>query len=290
VTTVIEAPRITQSMLGNADKCLLSFQYGLDKPSWYKATGGADRAVGTGVHAGLELYYEERRTVPGLLPNLDEMIAKAIEIFDISTELDLYDNTPIEVFKWSEKVPDKAHAHDMIRQLLTAYVTERWYWPLEFGVFATELNVTAVMGGRRYKLGADLALVDTANYLLLVDHKTAGKAWDQNKHVPRKQNQAPLYTAAARELYGNQFAGVRFVFDIIQFPGAKTPVRFDRRISDPTPAHEAAVVKKAEDLVELYQEVHVRLGRDLPANPASTLCNPKWCDYFDGCPHGAALD
>lgn len=287
--TTYTGGRITQSMLGNADKCLLSFQYGLDKPEWYQATAGADRAVGTGFHAGLELYYEERKTVPGLLPNLDEMIAKAIDVFDISTELDLYDNTPVEVFKWSEKLPDKAHAHDMIRQLLTAYVNNQWYWPLEFGVLATELNVTVEINGRRYKLGADLALVDTSNYLLLVDHKTAGKAWSEGKHHPRKQNQAPLYTAAARVAFP-EYAGVRFVFDIIQFPGAKTPVRFDRRISDPTEAHEAAVIKKAEDLVDLYEAVHVRLGRDLPANPASTLCNPKWCDYFEGCPHGAVLD
>jgi hypothetical protein len=284
--------RITQSMLGNADKCLLSFQYGLDKPEWAKPTAGADRAVGTGYHAGLELYYDARKDAPGLNPNAEEMIDKAVEIFDISTELDLYDNTPVEVFKWSEKVPDKAHAHDLIALMTRAYVDERWWWPHEFTVVETETNMTVHdEHGTPFKLGADLTLLDSSRYVVLVDHKTANKAWDQNKHHPRKQNQAPLYTWAARQAYAElDIAGVRFVFDIIQFPGVKTPVRFDRRISDPTPAHEAAVVKKAQDLMALYQAVHVELGRDLPANPSSTLCNPKWCDYFDGCPHGAALD
>lgn len=283
--------RITQSMLGNADKCLLSFQYGLDTPVWFKRTAGADRAVGTAFHAALELYYRERINVPELLPDTAAMIVEGFRSFDLARTLDSYDNTPVEIFKWSERIPDEAEAYGLISALVTAYVENHWYWPPEFTVVEVEANhtVTHPDTGHRFKLGADLVLRDPNGWIVLDDHKTAGKAWAEGKHHPRKQNQASLYTWAARQIWPDA-PGVRFVFDIIQFPGKKTEVRFERRISDPTPAHEAAIVKKAIDLVDLYEVVHVQMGRDLPANPASTLCNPKWCDYFDGCPHGALLD
>jgi hypothetical protein len=281
---------ITQSMLGNADKCLRSFQFAMTRPAWFVPTGGADRALGTGYHAALASYYTLRLTNPTALPDVEAMVGEGCRIFDVSMVTDLYDNTAVGRFIWSDKIPDQATAHDLIRQLVTYYVAENCWIPLDHQILAVELNevVTDPESGRSFKLGCDVASLAPDGYVDITDHKTGGKAWAANKHDPRKQNQSPLYTWAARRFFGAE--RTRFVFDIITLPGARTPIKFDRRVTEPTPAHEAAVVAKAVDLMELFETMHVGLGRDLPANPASTLCSPKWCDYWDGCPHGAALD
>lgn len=281
---------ITQSMLGNADTCMRGFQYALQRPAWVKQVGGADRAVGTGYHAALASYYEERITNPSALPDVAKMIAEGQRIFEVSTTIDLYDNTPIEQFKWSDRVPNQSEAFTLIDQMVTSYINEGWWLGLEHEIVAVELNerFTDPTTGRTFKLGADL-VSRLGTTVRLTDHKTSGKAWPQGKESPRKQNQSALYTWAARQKWDDA-TRIEFAFDIIMFPGARTPVRFERRITVPTPEHEHAVVNKALDLMNLYETVVVGQGRDLPANPASTLCNPKWCDYWDGCPHGAALD
>lgn len=280
--------RITQSMLGNADKCLLSLQYNLDPPPWVERTGGAERAVGTGYHAGLEMLYGNReQCYPD--PTLSQMVNTAVEVFDISTETDLYDDTPITVFKWSEKIPDRETAHTVITSMLTSYMEGGHAWPADWTVLAVEANHTVTIDGHDYKLGADLVLQDPNGWIVLVDHKTAGKAWDQHKHLPRKNNQGSLYTELAKHVWP-EAPGHRFVFDVMCLPNKSGECKFERRICDPQPEHGKVILKKATDLVFLYETVHVKAGMDLPANPASTLCNPKWCDFFTGCPHGAALD
>jgi hypothetical protein len=281
--------RITQSTLGAADKCLLSFQYAMNRPAWAKQTASADRALGTGYHAGLAQYYTARMESNDVLPDKAAMITEACRIFDVSTTTDLYDNTPVERFLWTDKIPDADMAHGILTDLITAYVDNGWYWGHEWEVIAVELAVTVVdpVTGREFKLGCDAALRQPGK-VMIVDHKSGGKQWAADKHQPRKQNQSPLYTWAAKHHFGVD--EVDFAFDIITLPGPRTPVRFDRRITTPGVAVETAIVKKADDLMHLYETVHVQMGRDLPANPASNLCNPKWCDYWDGCPHGAALD
>jgi hypothetical protein len=283
--------RITQSILGQADKCMLAAQYTLDRPSWAVREGGAERAVGTGYHAGLERYYVLRSGTLGndLVPDLVTMVGTACDVFDTSMTVDLYDNRPIEVFKWSERVPDRTAAHSLIEALLKAYTDGKHWWPSDWSVLETEASHTVLVDGFEYKLGADLVLQDPAGYIVLVDHKTAGKAWASNKHEPRKNDQASLYTALARHVWPDA-PGHRFVFDIMRYPTKSSGPLFERRISDPDSRHEAAVLKKALDFRAVYEIVHVNNGRDLPANPASTLCNPKWCDFFAGCPFGAALE
>lgn len=289
--------RLSQSVLGAADKCLLSAQYTIDRPSWVQQVAGSARAVGTGYHAGLELYYLERMAVPGLRPDLPSMITKGQEIFEVSMSTDLYDNSPVDVFKWDETIPDQEHANRFIERMLTAYVngTEEdptsKVWPDDWQVLGVEVHAQLddPEVGMPTKFGADLVLRAPDDGIVLVDQKSAGKAWGAGKEHPRKNVQAPFYGRNARRLYPDA-PYYRFVFDIMTLPKPKTPPRFSRRISDPKPEHEAAIVKKAVDFLTVYHEVHVRLGRDLPANPASTLCNPKWCDFFEGCPFGRALE
>lgn len=280
--------RLSQSVLSNAGDCLLKAQYTLDRPEWAKRVAGSARACGTGFHAGNELYYVARRD--GLtLPTLDDCIGRAIEIFNISQTTDLYDDSPVDEFKWDDNVPDEATAHIFMTKMLTAYWPH--HWPEDWTVLAVELhgNVPDEYVGAEMKVGADLVLVDPNNWVVGVDFKTAGKAWAQGKEHPRKNVQSPFYNRLLKLLYPGH-PGYRFVFDIMKYPNKAGECEFQRRISDPELRHEDAVRENAKKFVHLYQTIHVEEGLDLPANPSSTLCNPKWCDFFEGCPHGKGLD
>lgn len=283
--------KLSQSVLSSAGDCLLKAQYTLDRPTWVKRVGSAARAVGTGYHGGLELLYTARMN--GLPePTLDDIIGEGIRVFDLSTAVDLYDDTPLDEFLWDEeKVPNAAKAHDNIAQMLSVYVNGGHVWPEDWRVLAVELHgsIPDQVIGAEAKVGADLLLQDPNGWIVADDHKTGGKAWASGKESPRKNTQSPYYNRLIKQLYPGA-PGYRFVFSIMTYPTPRSGPKFERRISDPSPAHEDAVAKRASDFVAMYQEVHVRLGRDLPGNPASTLCNPKWCDYWDGCPYGAALD
>jgi hypothetical protein len=138
-------------------------------------------------------------------------------------------------------------------------------------------------------VGADLVLQDPNAWIIAVDHKTAGRRWPDGKHSPRKNVQSPFYTGLLQEIYPDA-PGVRFVFDVMTYPNKKGECTFERRISDPEPRHIEAVRKQAQTFVTLYEKVHVENGLDLPGNPTSTLCSPAYCDFWEVCPFGAALD
>lgn len=289
--------KISQSILSQVDKCGLAAQFTLDTPVWFKRATSGSRAVGTGFHAGLQYGYEHRQDY-GDFPPLQNTLDVAVKTFRDELVHDHYTNTPVEVVKWDDKVPDEATGVAILRAMLMEYFEgknaegKNHYWPLDWRVVAIE-HPFKMAAADRLELtsnGIDL-LMESPDGRTLVgeDHKTANKAWDQHKALPRKNNQAPMMTWAMRQIWPD-YAFYRFCFGIIIYPGKATPPRFERRISDPTPAHEAAILKKAVDFAFLYETIHIKAGMDLPANPASTLCNPKWCDFFDGCPHGAALD
>jgi hypothetical protein len=271
--------RISQSILGQADKCMLSAQHTIDRPSWAVRTGSVARAMGTAFHAGLEDYYLCRK---GTQDSADPY-GSAEETLEKCITVDLYDNTPVERFLWSDKYPDFKTAHAAVAKMLDAYLMDA-IWPVEFNTLEVEHKFSFQINDKLQMTGSIDLVLESRGWVVLVDHKTAGKAWPAGKHLPRKQNQAPWYTAAARKIWPDA-AGVMFAFDVMTYDG-----KFTRLMSNPEPRHEQAILEKAASFVELYQKVHVEAGIDLPANPSSNLCNPKWCDFFDGCAYGAALE
>lgn len=282
---------LSQSVLSSAGDCLRKAQYTIDPPQGAKRKAGSSRAVGTGYHAGLELRYTARRDGTAL-PTLDDMIGYGIEIFNTSMVMDLYDNTPVDEFIWADNVPDADHAHDFITRMLSTYMEGGHEWPADWHVLAVEVHGNypdPLVVGTNVKFGGDLVLVDPNGWLVIDDHKTAGKAWPQGKESARKNVQSPFYGRIAKTVYPG-YPGYRFVFSVMTYPTAKNPPKFERRISDPTPEQETAVMVRADQFVQLYTVMHEQMGLDLPANPGSTLCNPKWCDHWDVCPHGAAID
>lgn len=277
--------KLSQSVLSSSQDCLRKAQYTLVPPPGTKRTASAARAVGTGYHAGIELLYAARHQGE-TEPTLDDMIGRAITVFNDSTVTDLYDNTPVDIFLWDDKVPDSKTAHGLIGKMLTEYVEGGHVWPGDWRVLGVEIHghVWDPYVGADLKVGADLVLQAPDRGLVAVDQKTGGKAWADSKADPRKNVQAPHYLRLLKQLFPG-LPYYRFVFDVMTYGG-----KFQRIISDPAPKHEDAVAEHARQFVGLYEREVVTLGNDLPANPSSTLCNPKWCDFWSTCPFGEALE
>jgi hypothetical protein len=263
--------------------CLRSMQYTIEQPTFH---GGSVRALGTGYHAGVELLYLARQH--GLvLPTPAEAIAHAIKTFDDTSAMVPSHATELTRtagnFKWNKTVPDRETAVEMLNVMLPAYY-EQGLYPADWKVLGVEVPFELAWSELGTRNGSiDLVLQDPNGWVVIDDQKTAGKAWPEGKHKPRKAHQAPWYVSAARELFPGA-PGYRFVFSIMTYKG-----KFERRISDPEPRHEAAADQLLFDTVALYKTARAN-GLELPANPSSNLCSPEYCDWWDICPFGAALD
>jgi len=293
--------KFRQSLLGEADKCLKSLQYSIQGPPDGIKGSGISRELGTGYHAGLELFYDDVKEGTVKVPSDIRWrlyLAKAKQDMEESIA-----RVPQEHFIWSEKIPDLNRAIEILEVMLHSYFDNANYWPVlgdtpeeeRWIVLDTEFTfsyqdqslnsrVTGEIGERAGT--ADLVLVSADTMTLVVcDHKTAGRAWDRNKHHPRKSNQAPWYIAAMKWMCEDKtpFDHYRFCFDIMTYTG-----KFERRISDPDERHIEAIGQKAVALRKVLDIIDQ--GFDLPANPASTLCSPLYCDHWRYCPHGKAAE
>lgn len=300
--------RIRQSLLGSADKCLRALEYDVvGAPDDVRTTGIA-REMGTGLHAAAEELY---RWAPTWKHSDDHYVRIAQE--SVEAALEGYD-----IILWSEAVPNKDTAmrvtEVMVRDYLRGFIpgTEvRRVWDVfegfdiepEWEVLGIEHSfdmpapwlVGPYTGEVNTLSGtADLILAHRkTREIVIVDHKTAGRAWKPNKHHPRKNNQSAWYVAMAKETWPGR-PSYRFCFDITvyQKPTKSRPewgTTFERRISDVRPEHELAVRTKAQEVVRLV-DGSIPFGAHLPANPSSDLCSPAYCDHFRYCPFGAALE
>lgn len=279
--------RVSQSGVDKFSDCALAFQYSIENPVYY---GGSVRAVGTAYHAGLEAAYPHRDQL-GAFPPLDQIIKVAREAFKFEVA------EAGDSFVWDEDIPDETEAFRRIDGMLTHYFTFEGPdgplpWPADFEVVGVEIPWEFDHAGVTItSRGIDLVLRDPNGWIIGVDHKTTkGKMWDQFKHHPRKKAQAPLYVWAMRQLYPDA-PGHRFFYDIITPPGKRetTLPKFERRCADCTDAQIAAALARVKAAAAMY-EGYRSVGADLPANPGSTLCSRRYCDYFPVCPFGAVLD
>jgi hypothetical protein len=278
--------RVRQSLLGSVDKCLRSAQFSIETPPMVPS-GSIQRSLGTGYHAAMERFYKFRMETEYTEPFNWEI---ATAVFVETALTCMHDDIDSVAraggsFKWSKEITDVDMADTKLAHMVRSYFEGDHYWPAEFEVVGVEHSFTfadEIMGMPMHGT-MDLVLRDPSGYIVIVDHKTCARMWDQSKHKPRKQNQPGFYVHAARKLWPDA-AGYRFVYDICSYKGD-----FERRISDPSPAHEHAVMEKAEQFIVLYKGLRAN-GMDLPVNPSSNLCSPSFCDYWSICPQGAALD
>ena len=272
--------KVRQSTLGEADKCLRSLQFSLESPVYH---GGIARAIGTAYHKGMEVHYDSGQPLSGL-----EVISVALQCLQDTVELKpshISEHTKTAgAFKFDDKFPDTETAAQVVVDMITAYFGGGHEWPEEWNVLDVEPEFhLPFVDGHTRDGSPDLVLEGPDGGIVVVDHKTAGNKWAYNKHEARKQNQSPWLIAAMKLIYPDR-PSYRFAFDIMTYKGV-----FERRISNVTDAHIEAVEKKALAVVAIYETIRAA-GHDLPVNPSSNLCSPKYCDHWDICPSGAALD
>lgn len=272
--------KIRQSLLGSFDACPRRLQYELEAPKdQYRS--GIVRAVGTAYHAGLEYYY--RSVMRGDSFSWHEFRVQFCQDTAVNALEDEIARAG-DAFIWDDKFKDFDAAAETVRSMLAAYFEGGHAWPAEWAVLGVEETFEFPFHNGHTRSGTiDLVLQDPNGWIYDVDHKTAGRKWDQGKHKPRKNNQAPFYTAALQQMYP-EAPGWRFVFDVMTYKG-----EFERRISDPQPGHIQAVLDKSIQVISLYEGMRAN-GLDLPVNPSSNLCSPRYCDFWDICPSGSALD
>jgi hypothetical protein len=128
-----------------------------------------------------------------------------------------------------------------------------------------------IIPGVQHPAGADCCVI-------LDDHKTSSRKWDQKKHTVRKTAQVATYLDAYEQLSGVRPA--TFSFSIMKRDG-----QFERRYVNPSDAELSAFYLKRDLIVRQLSS-----GDDLPPNTTSNLCSSKYCSWWNQCPFGAAME
>ena len=262
----VEPLTIRQSLLGDVDTCLRRAQYKIELPAPMISTAWS--ALGTAYHKALEVFYSVGEYA---YAEAHDTYRKEIKGKEVRYKADL---------------PDDDKTLETLDAMLRSYFDGERYWPAgRYKVLGVEKSFTVEQGdGSKFHGTIDLVLEDLdSGWTILVDHKTAGRKWKSDKSNPRRNNQSPFYSFWWQELHP-ETPGVVFFFDVMTYKG-----EFSRLPSISDERHQAAVMKKAVDFQLLYELVR-GAGVDLPVNPSSTLCSPLYCDFWDVCPSGAALD
>lgn len=266
--------------------CLRAMQYNLEMPVYH---GGSARALGTAYHAALEWYYDSRARWGDYSPIMEDLIEHAIDVFDKTVAMEPSHESELSKqpgrFIWNKTVPDRDDAIAKLKVMIPTYFApDGGVWPSDWEIVAVEHGFQLPWKGPHTRNGSiDLVLRAPDGGIVCDDHKTAGRRWNQGAEKPRKKHQSAWYVSAAREIWPDA-PYYRFCFSVMTYTG-----QFERRISDPQPKHEQAADDLLFQTVALYETMRAN-GMDLPANPSSNLCSEAWCDHWDICPHGAALD
>lgn len=268
---------IRQSLLNDADICLRRLQYNIGPDS--RRTTSTSSAIGTAYHYAMELYYNDRKVLGYYEPPAG-VVASYIE-----AALDLFDDI-VDGVNGEEYIPDPVkhdQAKAIIGLMVSEYFANKYYWPDGYTVIDTEFTfrLPPLDGtGSWERAGTiDLILLDPNSWYIAVDHKTAGRKWQKNKHLPRKLPQGGFYVDVLCELYGTE--QVTFVYDIITHKG-----EFERRGAHRTTVDREKVRQKIQ-LVTQMGDLALR-GMEMPPNTASDLCKRDFCSYWEVCPFGAA--
>lgn len=252
-----------QSTIGNADKCLKQLEYSLD-PSIPYGTGEA-RVVGTAYHAGLEAYYRAR---------MEGELLPAIEVHKAASNA-FWTEAP-SVPRWDTSSEEAALK---IRPMIDQYL-EVGVWPYDYKVIGIEVPFTEPwLNGWKAHGTIDLVVQTPEGFIVLDDHKTAKKPWNRTKDNARHNNQGSWYTYWWWVTSGQM---PNFCWSIMTYAG-----QFERRYATRNRSEILAVIKKAEQIARL---VDATGGVDLPPNTDGWWCSEKFCDFWDLCPYGSAMD
>ena len=263
---------IHQSDINTAEICHLRLSYSKAPDRAY--TSDINRAMGTGYHAGLALYYLCRMN--GDLADKGDCVSEALSA--LRREIALADE---EVFSWTYQQEtarekridlDLREAENMLSALIVAYFDQGRVWPDEYEVKMVEKSIMlplftddAHTEGMWARIGTvDLVLQGPDGWHRIVDHKTAKKKWQKNKESHRNTPQPGFYIGALQEVL--QDNNVTFTYDIASWKGD-----FQRIDAPRSVAQVDAVMSKAQ-------------------LTAGLLEGNTFCDYWLKCPYGEILE
>jgi len=226
-------------------------------------------ALGTGYHAGLELWYQSR--LDGYHPpTIEQMIEVGANTID-----KIMGGWP-QSAEW-----DRPAMMTALDTMLYAYFRDAC--DHNFEVFGVEYDVESEWFGKYTIAGRlDLVLRTNPGSFLIVDHKSAGKAWGPDKHKPRYAMQAPWYSYWLKvqlEKQGEVVDSIRFCYDVMTRAG-----KFSRKMADPTEDEIQLTLERARQYVSMLD-----LNIELPVSTESFLCSQKYCEYWEICPFGSRM-
>jgi len=276
---------IHQSDINTAEICHLRLSYSKDPDRVY--TSDINRAMGTGYHAGLALYYICRMN--GDLADKGDCVSEALSA--LRREIALADE---EIFSWTFQQEtareqrmdlDLSEAENMLSALIVAYFDQGRVWPDEYEVKMVEKSMMLPLftdaahteGMWARKGTVDLVLQGPDGWYRIVDHKSAKKKWPKNKESHRNTPQPGFYIGALQEVL--QDDNVTFTYDIASWKGD-----FQRIDAPRTVAQVDAVMSKAQLTAGLLE------GNTFLPNTTSFLCTERFCDHWLKCPYGVALE
>jgi len=283
--------RVRQSTIGTFDVCSWREKLQIESGMY---TGGISAALGTGVHGGLELYYQGRKM--GSIPSLVDICEQAVVVFDEEIAKSDQFNWVYqpETSKAELKVLDREESIGMIVEILTLYFQHGWYWPEQYEIleveyyFERDLPVSPA-GLVHVATGtADLLMrnEDTGRFTM-ADHKTSKAYTAKSKHGPKDKPQAPYYVWAIGQEYGLEPHDIAVAFDVMSWKPkyrGQLHERFIRHPFDITQPMVDAIIWKAQLVGDA-----VHAGHYYP-NPTSFLCSQQWCDHWERCHFGPALN
>jgi hypothetical protein len=281
------ARALRQSLMNSYDICARRAQYDLEPPGPRRTSEAA--IIGTGYHAGLEHYYGLRLDgeYADFPPEEYVETSSAVAHNTIVDEIGRYD---ADCITWDT---NPTNAIKIAQEMLEAYLTEGHVWGPEYKILGVEVPFWLPSGYPGWVSHGTIDLVlegpvpghaqgspDQVFYngIILDDHKTSSRKWDQKKHTVRKTAQVATYMDAY-----DQLSGCRpdtFSFSIMKRDG-----QFERRYVNPSDAELTAFYLKRDLIVRQLSS-----GDDLPPNTTSNLCSSKWCSWWNACPFGAAME
>lgn len=272
---------VRQSTVGQFDIC--GQRVAFDRDPTIRYGSGINRALGTAVHAGLEVYYSARMngeaglTVPNYVEaavaSLDDEVAKTGDGFSWQYQH--------ETKTKKQVVLTRAESVKMISKVIVDYHEQEWFWPLDYEILAVELQFLLPIPGKGHTATGtfDLALRGPDGWVWGADHKTGkDKKPKAGKFSAASSVQAAVYSWAIAQLF--DFERVAFAFDYLSFMGG-----FTRVIETRTQAQ----IDVSLDKVNIVGDILDADGPYLP-NPSHFLCSQHFCDHWDYCPYGRVLN
>jgi len=259
-----------QSTIGSFSICPNRVKYSRDNPGHY---GGSDATViGTAYHAGLETFYYAY-IIGESQPSQETMYAAICDTVD----KEMLKIGGVSMLSWN-----KFSTVDELKDQACALLDARMQHPL----FQAGWEPVAIELTFRLPWIQGWAATGTVDLVLwnavegryrIVDHKTAGRMWQKNKHLKSPQpHWYSMMIQSALEAAGFVHPPVEMDFEIITYGG-----KFETRTVTPT-AHTMDVWNNKARIAALAIE------SDGPwyENTDSNLCSPMYCDAWEACPSG----